>query len=247
MGRVLQKKKNKSSVSKVHKKPKSKKKILHNPIIAAHWFVRPSQLRIQHLLTPPRNSKETLTQNYRRLGLTSRLNHSAGGSEKIPSLELSSLSHQDASNNPDSLRMPGPAPKTLTPLDARVERDPVTGRILRVLDDPTAPLKSNPLNDPLNDLENSDEEWSGFAHVASGTPASTSVIEQLEAVAASGERKAPRKQSSREEEWVQRLMERHGDNYAAMFRDRKLNPMQQSEGDIRKRVKKWTEKHGRAV
>lgn len=37
MGRELQKKKNRSSVAKVRQKPKSKKKILNNPIIAANW------------------------------------------------------------------------------------------------------------------------------------------------------------------------------------------------------------------
>ncbi|KAF2817143.1 uncharacterized protein BDZ99DRAFT_374257, partial [Mytilinidion resinicola] len=194
-----------------------------------------------------RNSRETLTQNYRRLGLTARLNHAAGGSEKIhasTSSELTSTSAKAPAPTPDSLRMPAPLAKTLTPQDARVERDPKTGAILRVLDDPTAPHRPNPLNDPLNELEDSDEEeWSGFAHVTSSVPATTSVVQQLEEVAANGVRKAPRKQSTREEEWVERLVQRHGDNYAAMFRDRKLNPMQQSEGDIRKRVKKWSEKH----
>ncbi|KAF2502457.1 hypothetical protein BU16DRAFT_576463 [Lophium mytilinum] len=231
MGRELQKKKNKSSISKVKKKPKSKKKVLHNPIIAANW-----------------NSHETLNQNYRRLGLTARLNHAAGGADNIhkpTSSELTSTSSKAAAPPSDSLRMPAPLAKTLTPQDARVERDPKTGAILRVLDDPTAPRRPNPLNDPLNELEeeNEEEEWSGFAHVASSVPATTSVVQQLEEAAANGLRKTPRKQSTREEDWVERLVARHGDNYAAMFRDGKLNPMQQSEGDIRKRVKKWSEKH----
>jgi len=39
MGRELQKKKNRSSIAKVQRKPKSKKKILNNPIIAANWSV----------------------------------------------------------------------------------------------------------------------------------------------------------------------------------------------------------------
>lgn len=37
MGRELQKRKNRSSVAKVTQKAKSKKKLLQNPIIAAHW------------------------------------------------------------------------------------------------------------------------------------------------------------------------------------------------------------------
>lgn len=38
MGRELQKRKNRSSIAKVTKKPKSKKRILNNPIIAANWY-----------------------------------------------------------------------------------------------------------------------------------------------------------------------------------------------------------------
>jgi len=37
MGRELQKKKNKSSLNKVKRKPRSKKKILNNVIIARNW------------------------------------------------------------------------------------------------------------------------------------------------------------------------------------------------------------------
>jgi hypothetical protein len=38
MGRELQKKKNRSSIPKKRQNPKSKKKILQNPIIAANWY-----------------------------------------------------------------------------------------------------------------------------------------------------------------------------------------------------------------
>jgi len=196
-----------------------------------------------------RNQTETLSQNYRRLGLSAKLNHATGGTEKTaltsttPTSEPTNTSTNTSTNISDKFHIPSAAPKTFTPLDARVERDPITGKILRVLDVPNASKKPNPLNDPLNDLEDSDpEEWTGFANVPAGTPATT-VVQQLEAQALSGVRKAPRKQSAREQEWIQRLVEKYGDNYGAMFRDRKLNPMQQSEGDIKSRVKRWKENH----
>jgi nucleolar protein 16 len=65
------------------------------------------------------------------------------------------------------------------------------------------------------------------------------VIQELEEAAKNGARKAPRKQSQREEEWLERLVATYGDDYGRMTRDRKLNPMQQTEADIKKRVKKW--------
>jgi len=64
-------------------------------------------------------------------------------------------------------------------------------------------------------------------------------VRELKEVAAHEVKKAPRHQSHREQEWIERLVTKHGDNYKAMFWDKKLNPMQQSEGDIKKRVRKW--------
>ncbi|KAF2182062.1 hypothetical protein K469DRAFT_587494 [Zopfia rhizophila CBS 207.26] len=232
MGRELQKKKNKSSIPKRRHKPKSKKKILANPIIAANW-----------------NQKDTLSQNYRRLGLTARLNHATGGIDKsIQLLGLndpnSSRADVSADSTANKLNIPSKAPETVQTELVEVERDPETGAILRVLNDPTSTKPENPLNDPLNELEGSDgEEWNGFAMV----PAEESqnpVVRQLEEKARSGVRKAPRKQSQREEEWIEGLVEKYGDDYGRMAWDRKLNPMQQSEGDIRRRVRKWKQMHG---
>ncbi|KAL8783042.1 MAG: hypothetical protein Q9213_004939, partial [Squamulea squamosa] len=68
------------------------------------------------------------------------------------------------------------------------------------------------------------------------------VVQQLAKQASmAGEKKRPRKQSQREEEWVERLVEKYGDDVGAMVRDRKLNPMQQSKGDIGRRIRMWRE------
>ena len=76
----------------------------------------------------------------------------------------------------------------------------------------------------------------------SGMNGGGEVVAQLARLAATeGEKKRPRKQSRREEEWVERLVEKYGDDVGKMVRDRKLNPMQQSHGDIAKRVRIWRE------
>lgn len=68
------------------------------------------------------------------------------------------------------------------------------------------------------------------------------VVRQLAMAARRGEKKkGGRKQSQREEEWVERLVGRYGDDVERMARDRKLNPMQQSPSDIARRVKIWRE------
>ncbi|EOD53145.1 putative 60s ribosomal subunit biogenesis protein nop16 protein [Neofusicoccum parvum UCRNP2] len=224
MGRELQKRKNRSSISKVRKKPKSKKKVLNNPIIAANW-----------------NKNETLTQNYRRLGLATKLNATTGGVEKTAK----------SVETPNNITAPLSVASKLAMVqvktsEARIERDPETGAV-RIVEDGSK--RPNPLNDPLNELDEEEAEWQGItAHdVPAVDPAAAEksdnpVVRQLEELAASaGKRKAPRKQSEREVEWVERLVKKYGDDYGKMSRDMKLNPMQQSEGDIKRRVKKWRE------
>ncbi len=143
------------------------------------------------------------------------------------------------------------APAQIQVSEIEVERDPETGAILRITgaDEEEEKRKRNPLNDPLNELEDSDNEaeaWNGFAMVPErrDDEAENPVIRQLEDAAMNGVRKAPRTQSQREQEWVERLVGKYGEDYERMARDRKINPMQQTAADIRKRVKKWRAKQG---
>lgn len=202
-----------------------------------------------------RNQKETLSQNYRRLGLTARLNHATGGTEKTIALlglndEKSSRADTAAGSTANALNIVSKAkkPETIVTEEVEVERDPETGAILRVTG--SLESKDNPLNDPLNEIEAEGEEmeWNGFAMVPQhrdGEPENP-VIKQLEEAAMNGAKKGPRGQSQREQEWVERLVNKYGDGYAKMARDMKLNPMQQTAADIRKRVVKWQKAHAKA-
>lgn len=128
--------------------------------------------------------------------------------------------------------------------EIEVERDPETGAILRIIGDNKA--KENPLNDPLTEVlgDDDDMEWNGFAMVPSER-SDNPVIRQLEEAARNGARKAPRSQSQREVEWLERLVAKYGDDYGRMSRDAKLNPMQQTASDIKKRVTKMNENKGK--
>jgi nucleolar protein 16 len=182
-----------------------------------------------------RNQNETLTQNYRRLGLTSRLNSATGGIEKLR------VGNESKSSTTSKLAITNAIPKTIAPREARVQRDPETGKILRVIH---AYKKPNPLNDPLNSDSEDDgmaddgEEFEGFE--GEGEPKEKNeIVRQLEEQALMEAEKIPRKQSEREREWIERLVAKHGDDYERMARDMRLNPMQQTAADIRKRVGKW--------
>lgn len=192
-------------------------------------------------LTIQRDRNLTLTQNYQRLGLMHKLNAPSGGRERLPAKD------EQFPENKNSLHIRGSAKADAAKLDlgsTRVERDPETGAILRVIhddDDDSIEVagrrlsRKNPLNDPLNALESGEVE--------SNPLADSIIVQQLERQADQEGKtvraKKPRFQSTREGEWAQRLIEKHGEDFTAMARDRKLNPMQQSVGDLRRRINKW--------
>ncbi len=207
-------------------------------------------IRPAEILRPlRRNSRETVSQNYRRLGLTVKLNHATGGTEKLPFTENSSNAPAPGRPNRSSLAARAALPSTASLSEVRVERDPTTGAIRQIIDQ--QPAKPNPLGDPLNDIVDSDaESWDGFDNQpiadsgANKRSSKSSVVAQLIEQAAGGVRKPPRRQSEHEKAWLAALAAKHGDNYGAMFRDMKMNVMQLSEGDIKRRIRRWREAQG---
>jgi nucleolar protein 16 len=131
-------------------------------------------------------------------------------------------------------------PKAIVPTEARVERDEA-GRIVRVHHQGGhGKHKDNPLNDPLNsDEEDEDMQSDGPDGQRRETSSENAIVKALQEQAALIPEKKVRQQSQREKEWIQRLAARYGADFAAMARDRKLNPMQQTEADIRRRVERW--------
>ncbi|EEH41884.1 66S preribosome component NOP16 [Paracoccidioides lutzii Pb01] len=239
MGRVLQKRKNCSGAPRVKQKANRLKNgnkkinLLGNSIIAQNW-----------------DKKLTLTQNYRQLGLASKLNATTGGAEKRLDTSVNDQPCADPLHVLSSSTV-----KKLKPTEARVERDPETGKILRVIypeDDERVEIagrkcrKTNPLEDPLNEVGNIDYGDGAMSIPTSMT--SSAVVQALERQAMLEEealkKKQPRQQSKGEEEWLERLVANHGDNIGAMVRDKRLNPMQQTEGDIKRRLRKWKERRG---
>ena len=120
--------------------------------------------------------------------------------------------------------------------EVKVTRDPTTGAIVSVQHEKSE--RENPLGDPLNEIDDSEEQ-----EVVEGS--GRGVVAELEEQAKYSKPKRPRMQSQREREWIERLVERWGDDWGGMVRDRKLNPQQQSEGDLKRRVGVWKKRNGR--
>ncbi|KAK4164264.1 ribosome biogenesis protein Nop16 [Cladorrhinum sp. PSN259] len=223
MGRELQKRKARSSRSKV-KMPNRRKKALNplgSSIIAKNW-----------------NKKETLSQNYTRFGIVAKLGKTTGGTAPSNKANL-------VTNAGDPLAVQSADNGLLKVREVKVERD-ADGKIVRIVRD------TNPLNDPLNDLESDSEdepkepkqyeEWGGFTNEDRRKNIEDAdkpeVLRALEMEATRQVEKPERHQSEREREWLERLVDKYGDNVVAMARDRKLNPMQQTTGDLARRLRK---------
>lgn len=91
----------------------------------------------------------------------------------------------------------------------------------------------------LNDDEE-EEEFTGIEDTR------TDIVKQLEAQAAVVVRRE-RNQTDREKTWVEALVQKYGKDYNKMVWDRKLNPFQQSAGDIKRRVEKWEKSQKKAA
>ena len=177
-----------------------------------------------------RDQSLTLSQNYRRLGLSSKLNAYTGGTETSTKSIASESRRKDALSIPTLHKA-----SEMRTSEVKVTRDPKTGAIVSVQHEKSE--RENPLGDPLNEISDFEEE------VVEGSR--RGVVPELEEQAKYSKPKRPRMQSQREREWIERLVERWGDDWGSMVRDRKLNPQQQSEGYLKKRVGVWKKRNGR--
>ena len=123
---------------------------------------------------------------------------------------------------------------SLVSRDLRVKRDPETGAIVRIID-PAWKTKDNPLNDPLEDIPHNEND----TRESTETESADGIVKALVQQASVETGKKQRHPSRREEEWLEALEEKYGEDYELMAKDRKLNPYQQSVGNIRRRMKTW--------
>ncbi|ATY60463.1 nucleolar 16 [Cordyceps militaris] len=289
MGRELQKKKRRSGRQPIRQSNKTKK-ILNprgNNIIAENWYgfllspAKPLPQIFFYFFSHPllfsspgantffsknRDKKATLSQNYRRLGLVSRLRAPTGGVEGRLDSKSSSVAALRAAHSAADAASSSVSPFAIASTseaiisEARVERD-ASGKITRII----RPGDNNPLGDALAHLDSDDEEeegqqklvvteledgsyqksrkqreereeWGGI--VDTEDAGMTDVVRELVEQARNPAPKKARHLSEREAEWLGRLVAKHGENTRAMARDARLNPMQQTAADLARRLKK---------
>ncbi|ODV93390.1 hypothetical protein PACTADRAFT_51986 [Pachysolen tannophilus NRRL Y-2460] len=215
---VRKRKINKSSVKRVSRRNKDKQRkinISSNPIIAANW---------DHSLT--------LEQNYKKLGLKSRLGKYAGGTEKDvigrsrrekEVGEGEKITELQSSVNELESHDPSKIPEG----EARIIRDN-EGKVLEIIygTKPRSLLVGSIGQDKSGSRSDSDSETE------------TEVVKKLKELSKIDKSK-PRIQSEREQEWVSKLYAKYGDDYEKMKWDKKLNIYQQSSGDLKRRILKW--------
>lgn len=228
MTSVRKRKMKKSSLGKATRRNKDRQRkvnIASNPIIAANW-----------------DYSLTLKQNYKNLGLRAQLQRPAGGEEADyskdqtkdplvkPEIEDESDEDEDENQENDASGNEEEFDASKIPEgEARIKRDE-NGNVLEVI---YGQMKNSDTFEGEQQDENQAEDESS----------KTEVVKQLEEIANAPRAKKERSMSSREEEWLERLYNKHGDNYRKMFFDRRLNIYQQSEGDLRKRIRGWKKKN----
>lgn len=212
MTSVRKRKMAKSSIRKNTRRVKDKKRdvnIHSNPIIAKNW-----------------DKSLTLQQNYKRLGLASKLGGIAGGQEQ----KVETLSERRARKAKEAeLQVTiddiekSEDPSKIPEGEARLIRDPETNEVVKIIYGTMKLDKSN----KSNDIEKPE------------------VIQQLEEYAEKHSKiKHERVQSDREQDWLKALYEKYGDDYEKMKWDKKLNINQQSAGDLKRRIIKWKKANG---
>ncbi|KAH3682315.1 hypothetical protein WICPIJ_006730 [Wickerhamomyces pijperi] len=222
---VRRRRANKATHKKATRRTKDKQRninIASNPIIEANW-----------------DYSLTLKQNYKKLGLTSKLQIAAGGTEQsLEKPRIKKIAHDpyqrdeedEGEESEEESEDDEDIDENDIPLgEARIVRDKETNEVIKVIYGKKKPLTDELMLADTHDIPEEEK---------------TEVVKQLEAYANRPVIRQERTASERESDWLKALWEKYSDDYAKMKWDKKLNIFQQSEGDLKRRITKWRKQNG---
>ncbi|KAJ4488458.1 ribosome biogenesis protein Nop16 [Lentinula aciculospora] len=223
-------------------------------------------IRAPKVLQQAWDNKKTVRQNYAALGLVHDLNPSESGGAEIIELGKrttsdnapeSSIDSTDLSTSPNfSSADPGmslshtraASTASIPKGHGRIIRDDV-GNVMRIeLPEEESETEVFPADGDI-DMEQLEprldkeirETWIsdlGGLQTRLSTSRNTSVVKELETLSALPTGVRPRHTSKRELESLQRLMNKHKGDVEAMARDRRLNAMQRTTGELTRAFKR---------
>jgi nucleolar protein 16 len=165
-----------------------------------------------------------LLYSYEKLGLLTSLNGQTGGKEKMmPDKKMEATEDSE----PKELKELTDADideikKSLGPGEGLIQRDD-EGNVVRII------IGEERTHNDILDAEVAPVE------------AKTDVVRALEAQAANAHKNI-KYQSEYELDWVQKLINKHGDDYKAMFWDKELNIYQQTAAQLKRKCEKHLKK-----
>ncbi|KAL1409054.1 Nucleolar protein 16 [Vanrija albida] len=173
------------------------------------------------------DKKKTVFQNYAALGL-------------LPSIPVDK---GPKSARTQRVKLPVAPPTDADGDAAMAEAKPVAGSFGRIIRDADGNIVDIVLDDEVEEeepevvVEGAKPLNPAQEEVLAPVVAKTEVVRKLESLAALG---APvvRHTSSAERQWLVNSVQKHGDDYDAMARDRKLNVWQKTPGELKRMVKK---------
>jgi len=226
------------------RKARSTHKPVHHSRQAKKLLKKQPPIRGPKVLQEAWDKHKTVRQNYAALGLAVSLNpNTSGGSERAASVTEA----QDAVNGAafvgglDPVALSGGSDHRLPVGLGRIVRDEAGGIIAVETNDDVDPPGSR------HELDLVEEEaaavirtpesrsWISFGRTSGAEKPNTALTQALPDVFPAS---VPRFTSKGEMTLLQKLVSRHGRDVAAMTRDRRLNPEQRTEGEIRRAVKK---------
>ncbi|KAN0066384.1 Nucleolar protein 16 [Thecaphora frezii] len=221
MANPRQRRKTKSGSS--NKPSKSAKRRQHQKLVKAPEIKGPDVLKQAW------DKKLTVRQNYAKLGLLPSLSpYQSGGLERSDPYHPANLAAAAAAAQASSQ---SDKPKKGM---ARIVRD-ADGNVVDIIE-ADQEEESTPWGKPLKDVVESDEPVDNWMppRVADDAQPVVTALKELEAQAAP----VFRHTSAAERTWLHDMVQKYGDDVESMAKDRKINLLQKTAGEIRRAINK---------